>query len=174
MERRRLQSESGQWHRQSREAFHDIGGTGSCVSVYGTEVAKRCTNQEKHVQKCVTSGDRHIWDGIPHVMTNLSSDAGLLEWCLRPAASPVLVPWHLDIISEKKKKQIDWWLIFLNSSRIRISKKKLKKKQLFLTHFLHTLVCRPRHTGSLYILTFNKELNCLENTRIWLLIWEAS
>lgn len=38
---------------------------GSCVSVYGIEVVKRYTNQEKHGQKCVTSGDKHIWDGIP-------------------------------------------------------------------------------------------------------------
>lgn len=52
-------------------------------------------------------------------------------------------------------------------------KRILKQKQLFLTHFLQTLVCRPRHTGSPYILTFNKELNYLENTCTWLLMWEA-
>ena len=51
----------------------------SCVSNYDTEVAKRSTNQAKHGQKSVTSGDRHIWMGMkfPYVMTNISSVAGL-------------------------------------------------------------------------------------------------
>ena len=50
---------------------------GSCVSVYGTEGAKRCTNQEKHGQKCVTGGMSIYGVEFPHMMTSISSDAGL-------------------------------------------------------------------------------------------------
>lgn len=59
----------------------------------------------RNMFKRVTSGDRHIWDGIPHVMTNLSSDAWTAWMMSQTSCFPVLVP-GIDIISERRRSKL--------------------------------------------------------------------
>lgn len=76
----------------------------SCVSIYGTEVVKSSTNQEKHGWKYVTSGDEHIRMGMgfPNMMTNISFGSSWIMISRTICLLCTMVPWNLDYNFKKR------------------------------------------------------------------------